>query len=213
MRYLIKVYYESSNERFELDYCASKFKAQGKYPKKIDTDLLKPLKQKGLFIPNKKANVLENSWQVVYMAQEIKKMFFDVLKKENQEYLYRHYDMAKGNMSNPIVRDVGKNNYYCIEIHDLYYPTYDSKGKMLDETIEKQIYSFNMDASYFLPIRNNSYKPNLKSCYRNFWIRAGNNTIEGVGALKVAKEYIESVNFANRFDQLNKKSIDYNHFV
>lgn len=213
MRYLIKVYYESSNERFELDYCASRFKAQAKYPKKLDSDFLKPLKQKGLFIPNKKANVLENSWQVVYMAQEIKKMFFDVLKKENQNYLYRHCEMTEGNLSNPIVRDVGKQNCYTVEIHDLYYPTYNSEGNMLDETIEKQIYSFNMDASYFLPIRNNSYKPNLKSCYRGMYVKVGNKSAEGVGVLKIAKEYIESVNLSNRFDTTNKYAIDYNQFV
>lgn len=213
MRYLIKVYYESSNERFELDYCASRFKAQAKYPKKINTDLLKPLKQKGLFIPNKKANVLENSWQVVYMAQEIKRMFSEVLKKENIDYLYRHYEQLEGNLSNPIVREIGKDNKYHIEIHDMHYPTYNDEGEMTDETIEKQIYSFNMDASYFLPIRNNSYKPNLKSCYRGMRVKVGNKTAEGIGLLKIAKEYIESVNFLNRFDTVNKYAIDYNIFL
>lgn len=213
MRYLIKVFYNQNGEQFELDYLASKFKAQGKYPKQLDQDYLKPLKQRGLFIPNKKANVLENSWEVVYMAQEIKKQFFNLLKKENEDYLYRHYGLAEGKLSNPIVEEFGKNNFYVIEIHDLFYPTYDENGKMQKSTIEKQIYSFNMDASYFLPIRNNSYRPNLKSTYRGMIVKVGNKTAEGVGVLKIAQEYIENRSFSNRFDTLNTQHIDYNQFA
>lgn len=203
MRYLIKVGYRSQEEVFNLDYLTSRFKAKPKYPKKMDTDLLKPIKEGGLFIPNKKANVLENSWQIVELADEIKKQFYKLLKSENEEYLYRHYSGGEGKFSNPIVRDVGSDNKYIIELVDLFYPTYDEKGKITEKTIEKHIYSFEMDASVFLPIRSNSYKPDLKSTYKNKVIlKIGNKSVEDQGVINTAKAFVESNRFENRFDTI-----------
>lgn len=204
MRYQIRVGYTSREETFNLDYLTSKFKCNAKYPRNLDTEHLKPLRDEGLFIPNKKANVLENSWQIVFFADDIKRLFFNLLKEENESYLYRHYGGSEGNYSNPIVKEVGCENKYIVEITDLFYPTYDQKGKITDKTIEKHIYRFEIDASMFLPIRNNSYKPDLKSTYRNSFIaRIGDKRIESQGVMSLAKNYIEARAFSNRFDSLD----------
>ncbi len=210
--YMLKVYYSQNGQKFNLDYLTSKFKANVDYPDKLKSEHLKPLKQKGYYIPNKKANVLENSWEVVEMAQSVSAMFSKLLKSENEDYLYRHYENGEGLFKNPIVEELGKNNHYIIELYDLSYPTYNSQGEKQKNTIEKQIYSFTLDASVFLPIKQNSFKPNLKSIYKGLTIKIGDKVVKGEGVISTICDHLASKKLKNRFDERTNLIDYYHHF-
>lgn len=216
-RYLISVHYSNrdvisqndgtmvvkENDNFTLPHLTDSFDANVRYPKKVERHQLKPLETKGLYIPNAQANTLENSWEMVSVMEEIKYAFKKVLKSENIKYLYNHYEGRYGIIENHIVREVGKQNAYIVKITDSMYPVYNSKGEMTDTTIHKVICAFEIDASDYMPIKEDGFKPDLSSIYRGARIRILGKTVQENGLFNEISSLMEDRNLSNRFDNVS----------
>lgn len=188
MRFILKVIYNSANERFEIGHSTKMFNAGMKDIKEISPKHLREFE--GNLVYNMKANAFENSWEIVYMAQDIVEEFKHFLKWESINYLYRHYDKLEGEFKIPMVESIGTDNFYEIQIIDTKYPVYNNNGTLSDKTLSKIIYSFTFSAKEYIPLKAESYLPSFYNLYK-----------KGEVLNRLVKA-MEKKKYANRFDCL-----------
>jgi len=160
----MKIFYISKNEKFEIEHSTKMFNADIKYPKQVGPQCLKEFE--GNLIYNINANVLENSWEIVYASQYLAEVFKNTLKYESTNYLYRHYLQIEGVFTIPMIESIGVDNFYEVQFIDTRYPTYDISGKITDKTITKLFHSFTFSARDFIPLKSGSYMPSFYNAYK-----------------------------------------------
>lgn len=193
MRFILKIFYVSQNERFEIEHSMKMFDANVKTPKQISPKCLREFD--GDLIYNMRANTLENSWEIVYASQDLVQEFQSLLKQEAFSYLYRHYEKAEGLYQIPMINSIGVDNFYEVQLIDTQYPTYDEKGIVANKTISKLFYSFTFSAKDFIPLKSGSYLPSFYNLYRK------SNIIDEL------INTFEKKNYVNRFDNLPENEI------
>lgn len=193
MRFIVKIFYNSQNERFEIEHSMKMFDANVKSPRQVPSKELRDFD--GNLIYNMRANVLENSWEVVYACQEIVEQFKKLLKQESSNYLHRHYEKLEGQYEVPMINSIGVDNFYEVQFIDTKYPTYDERGYITDRVISKLFYSFTFSAKDFVPLKSGSYLPSFYNVYKN------GDVVENLVKTFERKKY------TNRFDNLPKDEI------
>lgn len=188
MRFILKILYNSKIEKFEIEHSTKMFNANIKYPKKISPKHLRNFE--GYLIFNMKAEVLENSWDIVETSKYLIEEFEEMLKWESINYLYRHYEKLEGIFEVPMINSIGRDNFYEIQLIDTEYPTYYDNGLISNKKISKLIYSFTFSAKDYIPLKSGSYLPSFYNLYKK------SDVIEQLISC------MEKSNYINRFDNL-----------